>query len=87
MDFLGLVVERIVDDVGERDVVRLRQKVVDNLERTGDADLDGVLRRGGKKPVVPAAAVAEALSAAPSSRAEVQPCCHRCSSLPFYGRE
>ena len=44
--------------------MRLTWEIIDNLERIGHADLDGIFRRGSEKPVVPSAAVAKALAAA-----------------------
>ena len=53
-----LVVERAVHYFGERDVVRFRREVIDDLERIGDADLYGALRRRCEKAVVPSATIA-----------------------------
>ena len=74
LEFKRIVFKRTVNNVGKLDVVRFTWKVIDNLERIGDADFDCALRRGCEEAVVPSAAIAEALSAARERKTGDDPC-------------
>ena len=58
----------LIDNISERDVMRLTWEIIDNLERIGHADLDGIFRRRSEKPVVPSAAVAKARAIEPCGK-------------------
>ena len=53
--------------------MRFRREVIDDLERIGDADLYGALRRRCEKAVVPSATIAKALAAARKGKAGNDP--------------